>query len=450
MNAIEYKRTWENGQKNFAKMEHSKAICKLMDIELNDIIDFPNQPYEKIREYQLKKIIKLVDYDYKNIPLYREKYDAVGFKPGDIKTFEDFEKLPFLYKDELIDGFPDKIVKDQKDWDISTRSSGSSGRFATIALDVDAIYHDTMQGIRQYVRQSDFKYKKSDRVLFIYTCPWWISDIYGDYELDFLPTTTNVKETVEHIKKTRPFIISTYPTYLSKICSLKVKLSDYGVGYVIVHSEQSDKKTRDKMAKALGVTIYDEYSSEELTRIALECSGGLYHIEEDASYIEVIDRDTHKNITDGVGVVVGTNLINKVTPLIRYWQNDVVTIDSKVKCSCGSHFRTITKVNGREMDCIISKNEKIPASAFMDLAYNWFLKKRVSVMGMKYQIAQVANDEIVVYLQKGIYDLTNDEEYLIKDSLYSLVDKSMNVKIQYTNRFIQSSSKFKPVIRIFD
>lgn len=71
-------------------------------------------------------------------------------------------------------------------------------------------------------------------------------------------------------------------------------------------------------------------------------------------------------------------------------------------------------------------------------------------MGMKYQIAQVANDEIVVYLQKGIYDLTNDEEYLIKDSLYSLVDKSMNVKIQYTNRFIQSSSKFKPVIRIFD
>ena len=72
MNAIEYKRTWENGQKNFAKMEHSKAICKLMDIELNDIIDFPNQPYEKIREYQLKKIIKLVDYAYKNIPLYRE------------------------------------------------------------------------------------------------------------------------------------------------------------------------------------------------------------------------------------------------------------------------------------------------------------------------------------------------------------------------------------------
>jgi len=204
------------------------------------------------------------------------------------------------------------------------------------------------------------------------------------------------------------------------------------------------------MAKALGVTIYDEYSSEELTRIALECNGGVYHLEEDASYIEVVDRDTHKNITNGIGVVVGTNLINKVTPLIRYWQNDVVTINSKVKCSCGSHFRTITKVNGREMDCIISNNEKIPASAFMDLAYNWFLKTRVSVMGLKYQIAQVANDEIIVYLQNGIYNLTKDEESLIRHSLYSLIDKSMNVKIQYTNRFIQTSTKFKPVIRIFD
>ena len=450
MDAIEYKKTWEKGQAYFAKIDHSKAMSKLLKEELNDIVDFPNQSLEKIKEYQLKKIIKLVDYAYNYIPLYKEKYDAVGFKPGDVKTFEDFEKLPFLYKDELIDGFPDKIVKDLHDWNISTRSSGSSGRFATIALDEDAIYHDSMQGIRQYIRQSDFKYKKTDKVLFIYTCPWWISDIYGDYELDFLPTTTDASDALNYIKKTKPFIISTYPTYLSKICDLNVKLSDYGVGYVIVHSEQSDKKTRDKMAAALGVTIYDEYSSEELTRIALECSGGYYHIEEDASYIEVINPNTFENVKDGIGIVVGTNLINNKTPLIRYWQNDVVTINSKVKCSCGSNFRTITKVNGREMDCIISKNEKIPASAFMDLAYNWFLKKRVSVMGMKYQIAQVADDEIVVYLQKGIYDLTNDEEYLIKDSLYSLVDKSINVKIQYTNKFIQNSSKFKPVIRIFD
>lgn len=101
MNAIEYKRTWENGQKNFAKMEHSKAICKLMDIELNDIIDFPNQPYEKIREYQLKKIIKLVDYAYKNIPLYREKYDAVGFKPGDIKPLKILKNYHFFIKTSL-------------------------------------------------------------------------------------------------------------------------------------------------------------------------------------------------------------------------------------------------------------------------------------------------------------------------------------------------------------
>lgn len=450
MNALEYKKIWEQGQKEFSKMDHSKAISKLMEVELADIVDFPNKSIEEIRNYQLNKIINLVDYAYENIPLYKEKYGEVGFRPGDIKTFSDFEKLPFLYKDELIDGFPNKIVKDQKDWLISTRSSGSSGRFATISLSVDAIYRDTMQGIRQFIRQSDFKYKKTDKVLFIYTCPWWITDINGDYVLDFLPTTTDVMEALEHIKKTRPTIISTYPTYLSKFCELNVKLSDYGVSHVIVHSEQSTKQARDEMAKALGVIVYDEYSSEELTRIALECSGGIYHIEEDASYIEIVDRDTLKNIEDGTGVVVGTNLLNTTTPLIRYWQNDVVTINSKIKCSCGSNFRTLTKINGREMDCIISNGEKIPASAFMDLAYNWFLKKRVSVMGMKYQIAQVANDEIIVYLQKGHYNLTNNEESLIKDSFLPLIGNNMDVKIQYTNRFIQTSTKFKPVIRTFD
>ena len=67
---------------------------------------------------------------------------------------DDFFKLPYLHKEELIEGFPDAIVKDVNDFVLSTRSSGSSGKFVTIAVSEEAIYKDTLQTVRQFNMQS--------------------------------------------------------------------------------------------------------------------------------------------------------------------------------------------------------------------------------------------------------------------------------------------------------
>ena len=201
------------------------------------------------------------------------------------------------------------------------------------------------------------------------------------------------------------------------------------------------------MAADLDVKVVDEYSSEELTRIALECGEGNYHIEEDACYIEVFDKESMKRIDNGTGIVVGTNLLNTATPIIRYWQNDIVTINSTAKCRCGCNGRVITEVKGREMDCIISNGEKVPASAFMDLAYNWFLINKIPVMGMKYQFHQVEKNELKVYLQKGTFNLLEKDIELMKNSIYQLVSKDIHVSIEFTNEFVQNSIKFKPVLR---
>lgn len=447
MDGYEYEKIWQEGQKEFYSIDHNIRLSKLIKEELPFIMRFNKQPLEVIREYQLNELKKIVDYAYMNIPLYKEKYDKVGYKPGDIKSFEDFEKLPLLYKDELIEGFPNKISKNISDFKYSTRSSGTSAKFVTLSLDIDAIYKDTLQGIRQFSFQSNYEYKPEHRVLFIYTCPWWIQNICGEYNLDFLPTTVDVKEAYEFIKKTKPFIISTYPTYLQKICDLGINLASCGVRRIIVHSEQSNKQWRSEMSRKLGVKVLDEYSSEELTRIALECNDGRYHIEEDACYIEVIDKYTKKKVLIGEGVVVGTNLINKSTPIIRYWQGDFVKISTDKDCKCGYNSRIITSIQGREMDCILSDGEYIPASAFMDLAYNWFLTFNIPVMGMRYQIVQKSKNKIVVYLKKGAFHLSEDDINKIKESLYLLVSRKIIIDVAFVNDFVQNGSKFKSIIR---
>lgn len=426
---------------------HGKIVDDIMKKDFEKIKNFPYKSYEDIQKWQLERISYIVDYAYENIPLYHKKYSKIGYKKGMIKTWEDYRKLPILYKEELIDGFPNEIVKNLEDFNLSTRSSGSSGKFVTISLGIKTIYTDTIQGVRQFILQSGNNYYPEDKILFIYTLPWWITSINGKYEQEFLPTTASVDEVIKKIKETKPKIISTYPTYLEKINSYGVNLKELGVELVVVHSEQSTRQFRDLLEKDLNVKVLDEYSSEELTRIALECPYNVYHLEEDACYIEIVDPVTKKPLNYGErGIVVGTNLINLSTPIIRYYQGDLAEIDKPIKCKCGNNCRVMKNINGRYMDSVITEdNEIIPASAFMDLAYNWFCSLAIPIHGLRYQFIQRNKESLELYLIKGKYEI--DIQKII-DSVYTLIPKKMKLDIKIVEELPEIGQKYRPVISL--
>ena len=442
-----YMKIRENQMNIVYGTDHGKIVEKIMKEKFDTIKYFPYNEYEKIREWQLKRISEIVDYAYENIPLYHKKYSEIGYEKGMIKTWEDYEKLPILYKEELIEGFPNEIVKDVNDFDLSTRSSGSSGKFVTLALNIDAIYTDTIQGIRQFILQSGKRYSPDDKVLFIYTLPWWINEINGKYVQEFLPTTATVDEVVEKIKTTHPKIISTYPTYLEKMNSYNINLKELGVELVVVHSEQSTRKFRDLLQEGLNVKVLDEYSSEELTRIALECPYNEYHLEEDACYIEIVNPITKKQVPNGKsGIVVGTNLLNIGTPIIRYYQGDIAEINEPINCKCGNNCRVLKNISGRYMDSVITEdNNIIPASAFMDIAYNWFCALSIPIHGLRYQFIQTSKNELELYIIKGIYEI--DIEKII-ESVYTLIPKSMKLEIKIVDELPKTGQKYRPVISL--
>ena len=78
---------------------------------------------------QLKSIINFA-YNNPYCDFYRKKFDATGLDPRSIKTFEDFQKIPFATKEELITKDPDELLflpLDTKRMDLAY-SSGSSGK----------------------------------------------------------------------------------------------------------------------------------------------------------------------------------------------------------------------------------------------------------------------------------------------------------------------------------
>ena len=66
-------------------------------------------PREEIERIQLTKLKDTVRYIYDRVKPYREKMDMAGVRPEDIQTLEDLKKLPFTYKADFRDHYPDGL-----------------------------------------------------------------------------------------------------------------------------------------------------------------------------------------------------------------------------------------------------------------------------------------------------------------------------------------------------
>lgn len=423
----------------------------LMDRKWPLIRDFCKKSPDEIQNFQFKKIQKIVAHAYKTVEFYNKIYKEIGFEPGDLKTWEDFKRLPIVTKDQLIEGFPEKTISSSYDIEFTTRSSGSDGKFVTLAISPEAIYLDTIQGARQFHFQSGGNYFPNDLSLFIYTSPWWVASINGQYPSRFLPTTTKIENAIKEINEIKPKILSTYPSYLKAMARKEPNLKKSGIELIVIHSEQSSKGERNELTKQFNIPVLDEFSSEELTRIALECPNKKYHLEEDVCYVEIVNPQTKNILKYGeTGLVIGTNLMNEATPIIRYSQGDLATIVGNVKCGCGSNFRVMESPKGRFMDSIITSNEElIPASCFMDLAYNWYLELDIPIHGLTYQIVQNRIDDISVFIVEGTYKLSPSQKNRIKNSFFQLVPEKTNVDLFLVNKPPYFSDiKYRPVISL--
>ena len=86
-------------------------------------------PREEIEAIQLARLKDTVRYIYDRVKAYRDKMDAAGVKPEDVQTLDDLNRLPFTYKSDFKDHYPDGLFAvDQKDIVRYHASSGTTGK----------------------------------------------------------------------------------------------------------------------------------------------------------------------------------------------------------------------------------------------------------------------------------------------------------------------------------
>ena len=55
-----------------------------------------SMPLNELKELQLKRLKKLIDYVYRNNRFYRDRLKEAKIESNDIKSLKDIEKIPFL------------------------------------------------------------------------------------------------------------------------------------------------------------------------------------------------------------------------------------------------------------------------------------------------------------------------------------------------------------------
>jgi phenylacetate-CoA ligase len=67
-------------------------------------------PKEELQRMQYKLLKSLVYRLYSFSPFYHDRMKEQKVHPDDIKELADVKKLPFMFKRDLRDGYPDKIL----------------------------------------------------------------------------------------------------------------------------------------------------------------------------------------------------------------------------------------------------------------------------------------------------------------------------------------------------
>ena len=293
-------------------------------------------------------------------PFYAEKFKDID--PTDVRTQEDFEKLPFSEKDDLRRVYPLGLqaVPDEEVVRIHS-SSGTTGTPVIIPY--------TAQDVTDWAIQFERCYRTAgitnlDRIQITPGYGLWTAGIgfqlgcerLGAMAIPMGPGNTEKQlKMMQDLHSTVITGTSSYALLLAEEISTRGLRDKLDLKKGVIGSERWGEKMRHRIANELGIEIFDIYGLTEIygPGIGISCSEhhGM-HIWSDYVYCEIVDPKTGEPVPDGeMGELVLTTLRKQGAPLIRYRTHDLTRIIPG-DCACGLKHPRIDTLVGRTDDMV--------------------------------------------------------------------------------------------------
>ncbi len=315
---------------------------------------------DAMRALQSERLVKEVQYVYDNSPFYRKKMDDMGLEPGDIKSIDDIDKLPFTTKDDLRENYPFGMLAVPMDQVARLQgSSGTTGKLTIAAYtknDVD-LWGECFARCLEMAGVTP-----EDRLHISYGYGLFTGGLGADFgaqKLGCMAIPMSAGNTqrqlmcMEDFGATAICCTPSYALYLGEAAREAGIVDRLQLKAGLNGAEPCTAEMRKKIEDQLDINSFDIYGLCEIVGpgVAQDCIHhcGL-HVNEDYFYPEVLNPADDTPCADGeTGELIFTTLTKEGMPLIRYRTKDLTSI-THGKCECGRTNARISRFTGRTDD----------------------------------------------------------------------------------------------------
>ena len=321
----------------------------------------------QITEKQLAQVNSRIQALIASDSFYGKKLEAAGIT--EVKTVEDFLKLPFSEKNDLREAYPLGLMAVPEDQIVRIHSSsGTTGTPVIIPY--------TKKDVEDWATMFSRCYEvagitNGDRIQITPGYGLWTAGIgfqagcekLGAMAVPMGPGNTEKQlQMMQDLKTTVLCSTSSYALLLTEEIEKRGLKDKIYLKKGVIGSERWSAKMRQRIHEGLGIELYDIYGLTEIygPGIGINCEHNCgMHIWDDFIYLEIIDPQTGQPVPDGeTGEIVITTLVKEGAPLIRYRTHDLSRIIPG-KCACGRSYPRIDVIAGRTDDMMKIKGVNV-------------------------------------------------------------------------------------------
>ncbi len=414
---------------------------------------------DEMSSLQGKRLHKLVELVYHNVPFYRNKMQAMDVYPDDIRTIEDIVKLPFTTKQDLRDNYPYGLQAASQSEIVRVHaSSGTTGNPTIVSYtrkDLSVWSEVMARSLAAY------GITRKDTFSVSYGYGLFTGGLGAHYGVENLGATVipaSTGNTEKHLRLIRDLHITgiactpSYALYLAETMDkMGLTKEDIDLRVGAFGAEPWTENMRREIEERLGIKGYNLYGLSEIMGpgVSYECQeqhGS--HVNEDHFYPEIINPDTLELLPNGrQGELVFTTLTKEGMPLLRYRTRDLCSL-MEGKCACGRTNVRMGRIMGRSDDMLIIRGINVfPSqveSVILEMPefepHYMLVVNRVNNLDTLQVQVEVRQD----YFSDDIGRMLAMKK-MLTDKLKSVLSISADVKLMEPNSIARSQGKGKHV-----
>lgn len=313
-------------------------------------------PRAAMRARRLEMLRRLLVHAHATVPHYRERFDAVGFRPEALRDLDGLRALPRLTRAELA-GAGERLLSSAFAGVplVEARTGGTTSASVPFRQTRGAV---SWKDACAYVLKKRMGWRLGHRSAFL----WGATQDGPPLDLDWAHRTKDafVRRFVDRslwlpagelsdavldahadrLARFRPHVLQAYPSAADLLARrLLATGRRLDVPVALLTAEPVLPEQRERVRAAFGADVYTFYGARECGWIAAECPEHRLHVN---TACVVLERDED-------GSLLVTDLVNRAMPLIRYEIGDRGTLDP-VPCPCGDPRPVLGAVEGRLND----------------------------------------------------------------------------------------------------